>query len=51
MINNENISDFKMKANYFNSFFFASHLNMLDNKSKVAGNQTYITDSTLFTST
>ena len=43
LINNELISDFKMKANYFNSFF-ASHCAPLDNNSKISGSQTSITD-------
>ena len=46
LINNELISDFKMKANHFNSSF-ASHCTPLNNKSKVPGSQTYITDSKL----
>ena len=46
MINNEIISDFKMIANYFNSFF-ASHCTSLNNNSKVPESQTYITDSKL----
>ena len=46
LINNELISDFKMKAHHFNSFF-ASHCFPLDNNSKVAGSQIYITDSKL----
>ena len=47
LINNELISDFKMKANQFNSFL-ASHCTPLNNNSKVSGSQTYITDSELF---
>ena len=46
LINNEIISDFKMKANHFNSFF-ASHCTPLNNNSKVPESQTYITDSKL----
>ena len=46
LINSELISDFKMKANHFNSFF-ASHCTPLNNNSKVPGSQTYITDSKL----
>ena len=46
MINNEIISDFKMKANHFNSFF-ASHSTPLNNISKVPESQTFITDSKL----
>ena len=46
MINNDLISDFKMKANHFNSCF-ASHCTPLDNNSKIPGSQTYITDSKL----
>ena len=46
LINNELISDFKMKANQFNSFL-ASHCTPLNNNSKVSGSQTYITDSEL----
>ena len=46
LINNELLSDFMMKANHFNSFL-ASHRTPLDNKSKIPGNQTYITDSKL----
>ena len=44
MITNELISDFKMKANHFNSFL-ASHCTPLNNNSEVSGSQTYITDS------
>ena len=46
LINNELISDFKMKANYFNSFF-ASLCTPLNNNNKVPGSQTCITDSKL----
>ena len=46
MINNELISDFKMKANHFNSFF-ASHCTPLNNNIKLPGSQTYITESKL----
>ena len=46
MINIELISDFKMKAKHFNSFF-ASHCTPLNNNGKVPGSQTYITDSAL----
>ena len=46
LINNKLISDFKMKANHFNSFF-ASQCTPLDNNSTVLGSQTYITDSKL----
>ena len=44
LINNELISDFKMKANHFNSFL-APHCTQLGNKSKIPVSQTYITDS------
>ena len=43
-INNKLISDFKMKANHFNSFF-ASRCTMLDNNSTIPEIQTYLTDS------
>ena len=43
MINNELISDFKMKANHFNSFF-ASQCTPLDNNSTIPASQTYITN-------
>ena len=46
MINNELISDFKMKANHFNSFF-ASYCTPLNNNIKLPGSQTYITESKL----
>ena len=46
LINSELISDFKMKANHFNSFF-ASHCTPLNTNSKVPGSQTYIPDSKL----
>ena len=46
MINNELISDFKMKSNHFNSFF-TSHFTPLRNNGKVPESQTYITDSKL----
>ena len=46
LVNNELISDFKMKEKHFSSFF-ASHCTPLDNKSKVPGRQTYITDRKL----
>ena len=46
LVNNELISDFKMKENHFSSFF-ASHCTRLDNKSKVPRRQTYITDRKL----
>ena len=46
LINNELISDFKMKANHFNSFF-ASHCTPLNNNIKLPGSQTYITESKL----
>ena len=46
LVNNELISDFKMKENHFSSFF-ASHCTRLDNKSKVLRRQTYITDRKL----
>ena len=46
LINNKLISDFKMKANHFNSFF-ASQCTSLDNNSTILGSQTYITDSKL----
>ena len=45
-INKELISDFKIKANHFNSFFI-SHCIPLNNNSKVRGSQTYITDCNL----
>ena len=43
-MNNELISDFKMKANHFNRFF-TSQCTPLDNNSTIPGSQTYITDS------
>ena len=46
LINSKLNSDFKMKANHFNSFF-ASHCTPLNNNSKVKGSQTFITDSKL----
>ena len=46
MINNELISDFKMKANHFNCFF-ASQCIPLDNNSTIPGSQTYTTDNKL----
>ena len=46
LINNELISEFKMKANHFNSFF-APQCTWLDNNSKVPGSQTSIIDSNL----
>ena len=46
LINNELFSDFKMKANHFNSFF-ASHCTLLNNNGKVPGSQSYIADSEL----
>ena len=46
LISKELISDFKMKANHFNSFFTAL-CTTLNNNSKVQGSQTYITDSNL----
>ena len=46
LVNNELISDFKTKENHFSSVF-ASHCTPLDNKSKVPGRQTYITDRKL----
>ena len=45
-INNKLISDFKMKANHFNSFF-ASQCTMLDNNSTIPEIPTYLTDSKL----
>ena len=41
LINNELVSDFKMKANHFKKIF-ASHCTPLNNNSTVPGNQTYI---------
>ena len=46
LTNNELISEFKMKANHFNSFF-APQCTWLDNNSKVPGSQTSIIDSNL----
>ena len=46
LINNKLISNFKMKANQFNTFF-ASNCTPLDNNSKIPGSQTYIADSKL----
>ena len=46
LISNEINSEFKMKANYFNSFF-ASHCTPLNNNRMVSESQTYITDSKL----
>ena len=46
LISKELISDFKIKANPFNSFFTAL-CTTLNNNSKVRGSQTYITDSNL----
>ena len=43
LINNELISDCKVKTNHFNSFF-AHYCTPLNNNSKVPGSQTYITD-------
>ena len=45
-INNKLISDFKMKANHFNSFL-ASQCTTLDNNSTIPEIQTYLTDSKL----
>ena len=49
LINNESISDFKMKANHFNSFF-TSHGTPLNNTSKVPESQTYITTNSKLSS-
>ena len=46
LINSELILDFKIKANYFNSFF-ASHCTPLNSNNKVPGSQTNIADSKL----
>ena len=46
LVNNGLISDFKMKANHFNSFS-VSQCTALDNNSTIPGSQTYITNSKL----
>ena len=44
VINNKLISDFEVKANYFNNSFFASQSNPLNNNIKIPEIQSYITN-------
>ena len=46
LINNNLISDFKFKANYFNDFF-ASQCTPLNNNSKIPETQSYVTNNNL----
>ena len=46
LINNKLISDFEIKANYFNDFF-ASQCTPLKNNSKISETQSYVTNTKL----
>ena len=46
LINDKLISDFKVKANYFNDFF-ASQCTPLNNNSKTPETQSYVTNTKL----
>ena len=46
LINNKLISDFEVKANYFNDFF-ASQCTPLNNNSKIPETQSYVTNTKL----
>ena len=46
LINNKFISDFEVKANYFNDFF-ASQCTPLNNNSKIPETQSYVTNTKL----
>ena len=46
LVNNKLISDFKVKANYFNDFF-ASQCTPLNNNSNIPETQSYVTSTKL----
>ena len=46
LINNMRVSDFEVKANYFNDFF-ASQCTPLSNNSKIPETQSYVTNTKL----